>query len=50
MPDQLTCLQAFEDALCSKCARVLNMAWLYSQGLDRVPNMSKYGSIYLINA
>ena len=38
--------QAFEDALRSKYAWVLNMArLLYMQGLNRVLNMSEYGSI-----
>ena len=38
--------QAFEDALGSKCARVLNMPWLYMQGLHRFLNVW----IYLNNA
>ena len=41
---------AFEDASGSTCARVLNMARVYMQGLRRVPNMSGYGSIRFNNA
>ena len=41
---------AFEDASCSKCARILAIARLYMQGLRRVPNMSDYGSKNFINA
>ena len=43
-------LQDFENALGSKCARVLNMAWLYMQELHRLLDMSEYGSICLNNA
>ena len=32
MPYHLHVLQTFEDASGSKCAKVLNMAWLYMQG------------------
>ena len=39
--------QAFEDASCSKNARVLNMVWLYIQGLRRALNMFDYGSMWL---
>ena len=42
--------QAFEDYTGSKCARVLNMARFYMQGLHRVLNMSEYGSINISNA
>ena len=49
MPGLWICLiilhlrQAFEDALSSKCARVLNMAWLYMQGLqERNPKLLAY--------
>ena len=49
MPDRFTCLKVFKDALASKCARVLNMAWLYMQVLYRVLNMSEYGSLCLNN-
>ena len=42
--------QTFEDALVSKYATVMNMAWLYMQGLYRVVNMSEYSSIYRSNA
>ena len=37
--------QTFEDAFGSKCARVLNMAWLHKQRLHRI--MSEHGSIGL---
>ena len=40
-------LQAFEDASGSKCAKVLNIACLYMQGLQRVLYMSEYISIHL---
>ena len=42
--------QAFEDALGSKQAMLLNMARSYMQVLRRVSNMSDYGSIRLNNA
>ena len=42
--------QDFEDALGSKCGKVLNMAPLYMQGLYRILNVSKHGSICLNNA
>ena len=42
--------QDFEDASGSKGTRVLNMARLCMQGLDRVPNLSDYVSIFLNNA
>ena len=42
--------QAFKDTLCYKCARVLNIAQLYMQGLQRVANMPEYSSIPLNNA
>ena len=50
VPDHLIVWQAFEDALDSKHARVLNMAQLYMQGLNIVLNMSEYGSICHNNA
>ena len=55
-PVALSCLiilhapQTFEDVLGSKCARVLNMTRLHMQGLNRVLNLSEYGSICLNNA
>ena len=49
MHDHLTYLTGF-DASGSKCAKVLNMARLYMQGLCKVLNMSEYGSIVLNNA
>ena len=42
--------QAFEDALGSKYARVLNKAPMDMQGSRRVPNISDYDSITLNNA
>ena len=39
--------QAYKDASGSKCARVLNMARLYMQGLCRILNMLEYDSIFL---
>ena len=42
--------QAFEDTSDSKCARVLNKAWLCIQELCRVLNMSVYSSICFNNA
>ena len=46
MPDHLL-WQTSENTLGSKGARVLNMAWLYMQGLYRVVNMSQYAWICL---
>ena len=37
--------QAFKDVMRSKYARVLNMSWLYMQGLNVVLNMAQYTSI-----
>ena len=50
MHDHLLCLKAFEGAPGSEKARVLNMTWLYMQGLRRVPNMFDHDSICLDNA
>ena len=41
--------QVFEDVPGSKCAKVVNMARMYMQGLHRFPNISEYPQYYWIN-